>query len=110
MVPTATVILKKGSETLQDSAVGDGPIDALYSVIKSLVGLDVQLKDYKISSLSRGKEAIGRVNIRIEYQGKTYSGRAMDTDIVKASAMAFLNGINAVLLDTASERSGALSG
>jgi len=97
--PTATVELRKGSETIRDSAVGDGPIDALYSVIKSLVGLDIQLKDYKINSLSRGKEAIGRVNIRIEYEGKIYSGRAMDTDIIKASAMAFLNGINAALLD-----------
>lgn len=98
-LPTATVSLKKGEETIRDSAVGDGPIDALYGVIKSLVGLDVQLKDYKINSLSRGKEAVGRVNIRIEYEGKTYSGRAMDTDIIKASALAFLNGINAVMLD-----------
>ncbi|CAM4023185.1 2-isopropylmalate synthase [Cohnella lubricantis] len=98
-LPTATVQLKRGSQTLTDSAVGDGPIDALYSVIKSLVGLDVTLKDYKINSLSRGKEAIGRVNIRLEYEGKTYSGRAMDTDIIKASAQAFLNGINAAVLD-----------
>jgi 2-isopropylmalate synthase len=103
--PTATVQLKKGAETFRGSAVGDGPIDAMYTVIKELVGLDVELKDYKISSLSRGKEAIGRVNIRIEHQGKTYSGRAMDTDIIKASAMAFLNGINAVLLDTVSSES-----
>jgi 2-isopropylmalate synthase len=101
LLPTATVKLKKGSETLEGSAVGDGPIDALYSVIKTLAGLDVQLKDYKINSLSRGKEAIGRVNIRIEYQGKIYSGRGMDTDIIKASAQAFLNGINAALLDMA---------
>lgn len=97
--PTATVQLKRGTDIYKDSAVGDGPIDALYSVIKSIVGIEVQLKDYKINSLSRGKEAIGRVNIRIEHQGKTYSGRAMDTDIIKASAMAFLNGLNAVLLD-----------
>lgn len=99
--PTATVQLRKGADTLTDSAVGDGPIDALYSVMKSLIGLDVQLKDYKINSLSRGKEAVGRVNIRIECEGKTYSGRAMDTDIIKASALAFLNGINAALLDAA---------
>lgn len=99
LYPTATVKLKKGSETVKGSAVGDGPIDALYSVIKTLVGLEVQLKDYKINSLSRGKEAIGRVNISIVYEGKTYSGRAMDTDIIKASANAFLNGINAILLD-----------
>ncbi|MUG43695.1 2-isopropylmalate synthase [Paenibacillus woosongensis] len=99
--PTAIVELKKGSETLKGSAVGDGPIDALYSVIRSLAGLDVQLEDYKINSLSRGKEAVGRVNIRIQYEGKVYSGRAMDTDIIKASALAFLNGINAVLLEQA---------
>jgi len=98
--PTATVGLRKGAETFKDSAVGDGPIDALYSVIKSIVGMEVQLKDYKISSMSRGKEAIGRVNIRIEYEGNVYSGRAMDLDIIKASALAFLNAINAALLDT----------
>ncbi|WP_028546263.1 2-isopropylmalate synthase [Paenibacillus taiwanensis] len=99
LYPTATVKLKKGADTVKGSAVGDGPIDALYSVMKTLVGLDVQLKDYKINSLSRGKEAIGRVNIRIQYQDKTYSGRAMDMDILKASANAFLNAINAILLD-----------
>ena len=105
LYPTATIKLKKGSETFKDSAVGDGPIDALFSVIKTLVGLEVELKDYKINSLSRGKEAIGRVNVnlRIEYQGKIYAGRAMDTDIIKASAMAFLNGINAALLDATND-------
>ncbi|WP_314591493.1 2-isopropylmalate synthase [Paenibacillus terrigena] len=97
--PTATVRLRKGDEILTDSSVGDGPIDALYSVIRTLVGLDVELKDYKINSLSRGKDAVGRVNIRIVYQEKVYTGRAMDTDIIKASAIAFLNGINAILLD-----------
>jgi len=97
--PTATVRLRKGDEILTDSSVGDGPIDALYSVIRTLVGLDVELKDYKINSLSRGKDAVGRVNIRIVYQDKVYTGRAMDTDIIKASAIAFLNGINAILLD-----------
>ncbi|MEF2245055.1 2-isopropylmalate synthase [Paenibacillus sp. IITD108] len=97
--PTATVTLSKGSEHSTSSAVGDGPIDALYSAIKHVADIDVQLKDYKISSLSRGKEAIGRVSIRIEVDGKTYSGRASDTDIIKASAIAFLNGINAAVLD-----------
>jgi len=97
--PTASVQLKKGNEIVKGSEVGDGPIDALFGVIKSLVGIDVELKDYKISSLSRGKEAIGRVNLRVAYEGKTYSGRAMDTDIVKASANAFLNAINGILLD-----------
>ena len=99
LYPTAVVALKKGGESLRGSAVGDGPIDALYGVIRSLTGMEVELKHYKINSISRGKEAVGRVNIQIEHQGKIYSGRAMDTDIIKASALAFLNGINAAILD-----------
>ncbi|NRD77063.1 2-isopropylmalate synthase [Bacillus sp. BRMEA1] len=99
LYPTAAAKLRMGDEIIKGSAVGDGPIDALYSVIKTLTKLDVHLQHYKINSISRGKEAVGRVNIKIEYKGKTYSGRAMDTDIIKASALAFLNGINAALLD-----------
>jgi len=67
--------------------------------MKDITKLDVTLKDYKINSISRGKEAIGRVNIQISYANNTYSGRAMDTDIIKASAMAFLNALNAVMLE-----------
>lgn len=99
LYPTATVQLRKGGEAVKGSAVGDGPIDALYTVLRQLVGIDAELKDYKISSLSRGKEAIGRVNIRLAVGGRSYSGRAMDTDIIKASAGAFLNAVNAALLD-----------
>jgi 2-isopropylmalate synthase len=99
LYPTATVVLKKGTETFTGTSVGDGPIDALYGVLKTLTGMEVELKDYKINSLSRGTEAVGRVSIRMEFQGKIYSGRAMDTDIIKASALAFLNGINAAVLD-----------
>lgn len=99
LTPTASVELKKGDRSFKGSAVGDGPVDALYGVIKTLTKLDVKLKHYKINSISRGEEAVGRVNIQIEFGGKTYAGRAMDTDIIKASALAFLNGINAALLD-----------
>lgn len=97
--PSAVVELKRGDEVMRGSAVGDGPIDALYSVISSLAGLDVTLKHYKINSISRGQEAVGRVNIQLAYKGKTYTGRALDTDIIKASALAYLNGINAAILD-----------
>lgn len=99
IAPTATIQLKRGQETLTGSAVGEGPIDALYTAIHSLTGMEVELKDYKINSLSRGKEAIGRVMIRIEHEGRIYCGRALDNDIIKASGIALLNGINAALLD-----------
>lgn len=97
--PTATIKLKKGGELFKYSAVGDGPIDALYTAIKDVTGLEVDLKEYKISSMSRGKEALGRVAIRINHKDKIYTARAMDTDVIKASALAFINGLNAILLD-----------
>ncbi len=92
--------MKKGKEIIINSSVGDGPIDALYSAIKNIVGLDIDLKEYKINSMSRGKEALGRVSIRIGYNNqKIYSARAMDTDVIKASALAFINGINSIILE-----------
>lgn len=97
--PTATVKIRKGEEIFKQSAVGDGPIDALYTAIKGIVDLDIDLKEYKISSMSRGKEALGRINIKIAYQDKIYNGRAIETDVIKASGLAFLNAINAVVLD-----------
>jgi len=97
--PIAAVELHKDGLSLKGSAVGDGPIDALYTVIKQMIGLDVSLKHYKINSISGGKDVIGRVHIGIDYMGRMYTGRAMDTDIIKASAQAFLNSMNAALLD-----------
>ncbi len=100
--PTATIKLKKGNDSFRHSAVGDGPIDALYTAIKEIAGLEVDLKEYKISSMSRGKEALGRVSIRIGFNEKIYTARAMDTDVIKASALALINGINAIILEQAS--------
>ena len=98
--PTATVKIKKGSEILKESSTGDGPIDALYTAIRNAVGLDIELKEYKINSMSRGKEALGRVSICIEYEEKEYFGKATDTDIIKSSALALINAINSIVLDS----------
>ncbi|AFS77822.1 2-isopropylmalate synthase LeuA [Gottschalkia acidurici 9a] len=97
--PTATVKIKKGDEILIESSVGHGPIDALYTAIKNAVKLDVELKEYKINSMSRGKDALGRVSIVIDYNGKEYSSKATETDIIRSSAVAFINGINSIILD-----------
>ena len=105
ILPTATVKIKRGDALLKDSSVGDGPIDALYSAIKNVVNMDIDLKEYRISSMSRGKEALGRVNIKIaNKEGKIYSARAIDTDVIKASALAFINGINAILLESMTDK------
>ena len=97
--PMAAIELKKGDAVFKHISMGDGPIDALYSAIKNIVGMDIDLKEYKIVSMSRGKEALGRVNIKMAYKDKIYSARAVDTDIIKASGLAFINGINNILIE-----------
>ncbi|MFW6035404.1 MAG: 2-isopropylmalate synthase [Halothermotrichaceae bacterium] len=97
--PTAAVRVKKGEKVIEESGTGDGPVDALYTAIKAIVDIDVELEEYKISSISRGKEALGRVGIQLKYNNKIYASRAVDTDIIKASAVAFLNGVNRIVMD-----------
>jgi 2-isopropylmalate synthase len=97
--PSASIHLKKGKEDWRRSSVGDGPIDALYSAIMDACGMDVKLIEYQISSISRGKEALGKVKIQVSFKGKTYTAKATDTDIMKASASAFLNAINSIIVE-----------
>ncbi|HBZ09264.1 MAG TPA: 2-isopropylmalate synthase [Bacillus bacterium] len=97
--PSASVKMKKGNQILEGSAVGSGPIDALYSAIMDISQLDIHLLEYNISSVSRGKEAVGKVKIQIEFRGEKYTAKATDTDIMKASAWAFINAINNVVVE-----------
>ncbi len=98
--PSASVKIKKGDQILKSSAVGSGPIDALYSAITEISDLDIKLIEYNISSVSRGKEALGKVKIQVEYRGEKYVAKATDTDVMKASAFAYINAVNNIVVDT----------
>jgi 2-isopropylmalate synthase len=94
-IPTATVALRDSSgETTQDASVGDGPVDAIYSAIQRLTGVKASLRDYRIRSVSRGKDALGEAHVELEHSGTTVSGRGLSTDILEASALAYLAAIN----------------
>lgn len=97
--PSASIKIKKGDQALSGSAVGTGPIDALYTAIAELVGLDIHLLEYKISSVSRGKEALGKVKVVVEFNGEKYTANAADTDVIKASALAYINVINNIIVE-----------
>src|SRR5690625_1774708 len=97
--PSASVKLKKGTEEVHSSAVGTGPIDALYSAILEVIDLDIKLLEYKISSVSRGKEALGKVKVSAEFNGMTYHANATDTDVINASALAYINVINKIVVE-----------
>ncbi len=94
IIPTATVRLRKENEVLQESGWGDGPVDATFRAIDLITGLHPTLKDYGIRAITSGKDAQGEVTISIEVDGQTVVGRGTSTDVVEASAKAYLNAIN----------------
>ncbi|MDD8019354.1 MAG: 2-isopropylmalate synthase [Bacteroidota bacterium] len=94
LVPTATVGLKKGSEFFQDSATGDGPVDAAYRAIERITGISVELLDYSIKSVAWGRDAIGEVFVKIAIDGYVFNGRSASTDVITGSVKAYLNAIN----------------
>ncbi len=97
LIPTATVKLSKDKESLEEASSGDGPVDAAYKAIEKIVGIQGELKDYKISSVSRGKDALGEASIMVKIKDRVVHGRGTSTDIVEASAKAYLNAINKYL-------------
>jgi 2-isopropylmalate synthase len=94
VVPTAMVGLKRNNETLQDSATGDGPVDAAYRAIERITGISGQLLDYSIKSVSWGHDAIGEVFVKIAIDGYVFNGRSASTDVITGSVKAYLNAIN----------------
>ncbi|MDZ4230773.1 MAG: alpha-isopropylmalate synthase regulatory domain-containing protein, partial [Dehalococcoidales bacterium] len=97
-VPTAAVrLIGPDNKALADAALGTGPIDAVYRAINRLVGVPNKLTEYSVKSVTEGIDAIGEVLIRIESGGVTYTGRGADTDIIVASAKAYMNALNRLL-------------
>jgi 2-isopropylmalate synthase len=98
-IPSAAVALWHQDGTiLRDAALGDGPVDAVFKAIERITGIDVQLKDFRVRSVSVGEDAQGEASVEAEYNGKNISGRAVSTDIIEASALAFLQVINRIAL------------
>ena len=93
-IPTATIRLKRGKKIVEEAACGDGPVDAAYKAIDRITGIPCKLIDYSLKAVTSGKEALGEVSVRIESKGKQFSGRGASTDIVEASAKAYINAVN----------------
>ena len=94
---SAVVKLQKGQELLVESAYGDGPVDACYKAIDSITGLSGRLLDYSINSVTRGKDALGEVFVRLDVGGRGYTGKAASVDVIDGSARAYLNAVNKAL-------------
>ncbi len=96
-VPTATVKLMRDGTIHQDAACGDGPVDAVLKTIERITGEPGKVLDFSLQSNTKGKDAVGEVSIQVEYAKDTVSGKGSSTDIVEASAKAYLNSLNRYL-------------
>ena len=96
IIPSATVKIKTPEGEKLGLAVGNGPVDATYKAIKNALGLndEIQLRDFKIRAMTAGTDALAEVYVTIEGEGRKVSGRGVDSDIVRASALAFLEALN----------------
>ncbi|MBD2569549.1 2-isopropylmalate synthase [Anabaena lutea] len=93
--PTATVTLRTpNGEELTDAAIGTGPVDAVYKAINRVVNVPNELIEFSVQSVTGGIDALGEVTIRLKYDSKVYSGHAANTDIIVASAQAYVNALN----------------
>ncbi len=101
---TVTLVDATGTSSTQ-TCVGDGPVDAIYAAMQQITGVQVTLKSYNLRAVSKGRDAQGEVNVEVEHRGRVLSGRGISTDVVDASARAYLNGINRIksLLDRKGE-------
>ncbi|PLX67632.1 MAG: 2-isopropylmalate synthase [Denitrovibrio sp.] len=96
-IPTATVKLEdKDGNVMVDASTGDGPVDACMKVIERIAGISGRLKSYNIKALTAGKDAVGEVTLSSEFDSSGYDirGRGSDTDVVVASAKAYLDALN----------------
>jgi 2-isopropylmalate synthase len=95
-IPTATVQVSFNGDVFTETASGNGPIDAAFTAVKSLVKRRVRLEEFLIQAITRGSDDLGKVHVRIEHKGDTYYGFAANTDIVTASVEAFLDALGKI--------------
>jgi 2-isopropylmalate synthase len=93
-IPTATVRLRIKGEQKQGAAIGNGPVDAVYKAIAAVTGTSAKLMRYDIRAVTSGTEALGEVTVQLEVGGRRILGRGASTDVIEASAKAYVDGLN----------------
>ncbi|MDD2654740.1 MAG: alpha-isopropylmalate synthase regulatory domain-containing protein, partial [Candidatus Omnitrophica bacterium] len=90
----AKVELRRKNKVLAGTSSGDGPVDACFKAIDKIIGIRGELLEYRLESVTKGKDAIGEVNLKAKIKNRVFQGRGSSTDIVEASLLAYLNAVN----------------
>ncbi len=116
IIPTASVRLVQAqkNEPIDDAGTGDGPVDAALKTIDRITGHAGNLVDYNVASVTRGKDALGEVSVRVRFQTagsagheRIVTGKAASTDTIEASVLAYLNALNRFLAQQRQEAENA---
>ena len=109
-IPTATVtITGPDGNAVTDAATGAGPVDAVYQAINRVIEVPNKLTEFRVDAVTEGIDAIGDVTIRIARDGQSYLGRGSDTDIIVASAKAYMNALNRLLIIERGQKAAAVT-
>jgi 2-isopropylmalate synthase len=81
---------------VSEAAVGDGPVEASFKALEQAAGFSMDLKNFEVRSVTVGEDAQGEVTVTVEYNGHSYRGHGISTDIVEAGARAYLEVVNRV--------------
>ena len=103
----ATVrMFKEDGTKVEEVAQGDGPIDAAFHAIESIVGRRLHLEDYKLQSITEGKDALGDATVALSEEGRERNGkpvitkgRGLSTDVIEASLIAYINAVNKLIYE-----------
>jgi len=107
--PSAAVRLqRRGGRAQEAAATGDGPVDAVFKCIDRITGVSAKLRSLQITSVSAGEDAQGEATVDVESDGRRFRGRAVNTDIVVASAQAYLEVVNRIAAGRLPRRSPVL--
>jgi len=92
--PMARIVMAEGSDERKAESQGSGPVDATFKAIESMVASGAELQLFSVNSISSGTDAQGEVTVRLKKEGRIVNGAGADTDIVVASAKAYINALN----------------
>ena len=98
--PTVQLTLEiDGRKQTEEAQQGDGPIDAAFWAVEKITGIKLSCKEFRVSSASLGRDAIGEVTIEVEHEGQSYRGMGASTDSVEATILANLNSVNRIITE-----------
>jgi 2-isopropylmalate synthase len=98
-IPTATVsAYQPNGELVTEAATGAGSVEAIFNTLERIVAGEVHILDYRVTSIGKGRDALGEAVINMTYDGETVTGRDVAQDVLEATAKAYLNTVNRQLV------------